>query len=155
MNFKSTKPLSDNPGTALIQCVTDMEICENNPNYVIDMDKLHAVIDYDGIFICSICLGGSHLARKVNNIWGLPLPNFSRTENDRILSMDRFRKNYFIEGLHRFFKNDPTVNKSSLIHSFCCNYFIHFEDFPDYHDDPDTFKNLMLLIGHAMEDWFA
>lgn len=56
--------LPDKPSELLAIALEDLELCENDPVYVIDMGKFHTPDESEGK--CHVCLAGAILAMRVN-----------------------------------------------------------------------------------------
>ena len=71
---KEQQELPDKLSAAILACLEDLEACEKNKNYKINMNVWHGAM-FDDLgnpldgpnCICRVCLGGARLARIINN----------------------------------------------------------------------------------------
>ena len=112
-NFKlrgDDRLLSSRPSEGLRACLDDLRMVERHPDYVVDMEIWHETLEdvegtpYDH---CSVCLGGSRLARIYDDpeffhSWNDLGHEFEPKQEARISSMDDFRKGDIYRGIWHY-----------------------------------------------------
>jgi hypothetical protein len=91
----TAEPLSEIPSIAILQALEDLEACERDPRYVVDMSCWHIPDDDQ----CAVCLAGSVMAKRLganHDVDFLPR-NFEK--RDMLRSLDRFRCGEINDGL--------------------------------------------------------
>ena len=158
-NFKLETPeLSDNPGTAILQCLEDLEACEKHPAYKINMQAWHHPSGTSNYppekQICHVCLGGARLARMYHNPHLQTKPEYlpDKKEQLKIEAMDYFRTGSFSSGIMHFCFSDetqpipePSISKLRKIR----------DDWMPYGDGPSTFKNNLRKMAKILEKEFS
>ena len=158
-NFKLETPeLSDNPGTAILQCLEDLEACEKHPAYKVNMQAWHHPLGTSNYpsekQICHVCLGGARLARMYHNPSLSTKPEYLPVERDqrKIEAMDIYRRGSFYSGTMRFFDHDeitpfpkPLVKKLREIR----------DEWVSYEKNSLLFKKNLRQMGKLLEKEFS
>jgi len=148
---KKTK-LPNLPSELIRVAVKDMELCEDDPDYRIDMGVWHQPIDEYNEF-CSVCFAGSVMSKTLkigpheyaepylgehcnNKLW-------SNKEADKFRALERFRRgeiHFAVELVVGGTHSDPFVLPT------------YIEDIQAYRLEPDVFKLQMLAIADELEE---
>jgi hypothetical protein len=86
--------LPDKPSELLAVALRDLELCEQDPRYVINMDQWHLPIA-DGL--CAVCLGGAVLAKSLGTPIHFLTDGNLHFEANKLTALDAFR----FGGIHR------------------------------------------------------
>lgn len=108
--------LPDKPSELLILAMTDLEACENDPNYRINMDHWCNYEDTNNGRVCEVCLAGAFLAKSTKYLPMQPnVTNVTASYRDHMLeangkipvkikdkmsAIDEFRCGYLVNGLN-------------------------------------------------------
>lgn len=119
--------LPDKKSELIRLAIADLEKCEQDPNYTIDMTRWHEP-RYDGV--CQVCLAGSVMAKTLNaNIrFYLDWVRYGSTTSYKLLFLDDIRT----------YSRIPVE-------------WISYDDRISYFLNPTKFKHNMLVIADRFE----
>ena len=149
---KGERELPDRLSAAIRECVRDLEICEKHPKYEINMSHWHNNfhIIRDPERKCSVCLGGSRLARIYND------PDFDFNHSmipAKVKSMDSVRCGNFMDAVGIFY----CLTSEELIAKPYCNQLRYLsghwktEHIGGYEADPANFKKDLIEVSYKLE----
>ena len=125
--------LPDKPSELVEIGLRDLELCEQDPKYVIMMSKWHEpIIDFSGgkKTVCAVCLAGAVMAKTMRTPPNERVHPFTQSGNDvyKLMALDNFRTGEFSDA----FVNLDIVDQPDI-------------DFEPrlYSNDPDGFKEDM------------
>lgn len=101
-NFKlqeNEKELSNTPSLAIEQCLNDLEMCEQHPDYEINMSVRHSRLGKK----CRVDLGGSRIARINDDINKNAYLPHGEIETNKIESMASFERLHIKDGIRFFY----------------------------------------------------
>jgi hypothetical protein len=132
------KKLPDKPSELLRLALHDLELCERDPKYRIDMEDWM----YETENTCHVCLAGSVLAKtcgvRTYDHWGR-----NNIVYDKMRAINLFRVGKIGEGLDYLgFGGEMFLWGYALVNCVPC----------DYKDDPELFKLQMLELSYALEN---
>ena len=148
-NFKrdDSFKMPDEPSAGLRVALHDLILCEDHPNYKINMRSWHKP---DRLFgrLCEVCFGGAVLARLENNPRRLVVSSdYSDVGERKIVAMDYFRKSLVVTGTRIYLGLDVLGDE------LCAELAdIHGDEiWVCYEDDPEKFKKNLFLIADKLE----
>lgn len=133
MNPTETK-LPDKPSALIRVALRDLEACEKDPRYEIEMDYWHQA---NGV--CKVCLAGSVMAKSLGAPPDKSLGSYDFDEDGKLVALDYFRLGWIKDGLYQMTGGPvPTsLRKDRRIAS--------------YSDDPADFKRDMNALADELE----
>lgn len=132
---KNTLP--DKPSELIRVALFDLEACERDPLYRVEMDDWHA--PKNGV--CEVCLAGATLAKRFNapRDEHLDPGDFGNDVEEKLYALNEFRVGFVASGLGDMGLDIPDEMLGS----------VHV---PDYRTNPDAFKVAMRAIANELED---
>ena len=128
--------LPDKPSQLIRLAIADLEKCEQHPNYEIDMEKWWL----QGKKKCYVCLAGAVMAQTLPDSYLHSDPCIVPANYPSSISSKLHALNYFRMGL--------TVLGMSQLGIDYKGYDMYV---PDYKDNPELFKEIMLLMAEKFE----
>jgi len=140
--------LPDKIGDLIRVAIKDLEECEADPNYLIEMDYWHYPVGLGNKKICMVCLARSVMAKTIGVDYGVcnPAEVQNKEDEDKLLLLNWLRKimtDY--EEFHcyeEFLGEVPGLG--SLIEAG------ELFDAVPYYEDPRQFKSDMLVLASLM-----
>ena len=130
-------PLPDKPSELIRIALDDLEACEADPRYEIDMGRWHGAADPT----CSVCLAGAVMAQRLRISLDTDASpsSFDPDTDCKLLALNEFRMGYIGSGLD--FMKVP-YNFDDISYG---GYVI------DYRISPITFKKQLRDISNLLE----
>ena len=145
--------MPEKPSAGIRVAVHDLELCEQHPKYIINMSVWHERrCDGRGKKKpCEVCLGGSILARKVDD------DNFSQTFADiplgeKIHAMDYFRRGRISTGVTEYLESDLHYELGFAMMKEIGKIAMPYKgNWVTYEKDANKFKKNLLEIADKLE----
>jgi len=124
--------LPDKPSELILLAINDLEKCEKDPNYEINMSHWHLPSSFSGK--CYVCLAGSVMSKSL----GVEINHYSSPgffEGGKLSALNDFREGMFLEGFYAIFGfsiNVPKIFKE-----------LDGTITQGYHQDSELFKQTM------------
>ena len=130
--------LPDKPSDLIEVALGDLEKAELSPHYAVEMSDWHNPEEDE----CNVCLAGSVMAFSLNaNPLSTLGPSFFGEHENKLLALDSFRVGNMVDGIF-----DATNGKYEGKEIRAMLREVGYEDYrniPEYHRDPQLFKNSM------------
>jgi hypothetical protein len=125
--------LPDKPSELILLALSDLEACEKDPNYKIDMYSWHSPT-YGKI--CLVCLAGSVMAQtlKAYSFQNLLPHDFSEEIAKKLTALNLFREGDVARGLREL----------NIMKKF------RFRKIPEYDEYPEEFKAAMRKLARDL-----
>lgn len=136
--------------TVINLAMNDLELCEIDPKYKIDMTVWHIPNSH-----CTVCLAGSLMAKSLNIDKELNRDpdniDLSFEDREKLKSLDYFRRGQVIRGFYQFYNlgSDFDSNYSTDMNKLPKMIIeLHRETFiTSYENSPATFKRDMRVLA--------
>ena len=143
--------LPEKPSELIRLALHDMELCEQDDRYIIDMDAWHVAFENK----CYVCLAGSIIAKSLSaDIFRSAVPRDYNTEIiAKLLAIEEFRLGYVYNGirllvLEQFMSKGPDY----LFELFdSLNYKYVDRDIIKYEENPEKFTRQMHKLADDLE----
>lgn len=100
--------LPDKLSDLILISLADLEKCENDPNYRIDMDSWHHFVSLDNAFasisnVCHVCLAGAVAAKSLGIPITADLAFQDEREYKKLIAIDSIRAGQFTLAFYDFY----------------------------------------------------
>ena len=135
------KPLADKPSEMLRDAVGDLEKCEADPKYSIDMAVWYV---WKTPHKCFVCLGGAVIAQRLNPTehGELTSDDFDEATTRKLQALDLFREGDTHNGLCELGLIEDSPNPTIPVNLL---------NPPIYRHDPEAFKVAMLAQADRLQ----
>ena len=145
--------MPEKPSAGIRVAIHDLELCEKNPKYVINMNVWHERLYNDRAKkeLCEVCLGGSILARKVDDDY------FSHSSADtplgeKIHAMEYFRRGRIRTGVIEYLETDNYYELGfAMVKEIGKIAMPYMGNWVSYEGDSNKFKKNLLEIADKLE----
>ena len=144
--------LPDVPSELILLALHDLELCEKDPRYSIEMSEWHNPAYQNSVVgtlnmrlnfeVCAVCLAGSVMAKTLNTAIDERRYPQNFNEEKKFWALEHFRSGELSEGLDALgiVADDYPVNYD--ISGVMC----------DYEDGPEKFKSQMKAIATELKE---
>ena len=138
--------LPDALSQAIRDCLEDLEMCEKDRRYQINMNAWH-ILAANGK--CNVCLGGARLARIRDN----PEEDLVEGENipRKIYAMDKVKFGQMFEAAYWFYTDTNAMEKVLEMRSALNELTKTTGTIPSYHINKKKFKKILLQAADGLE----
>ena len=122
--------LPDKPSELIRLALYDLELCEQDDRYIVDMDTWHTPYKGDNNFLrnkCLVCLAGSVMVKSLDadDLKHLVPCDYNHKTEAKLLALDEFRRGYIYDGIKLLF---PESFKHMRFDDLSrCRYIIPYE----------------------------
>lgn len=142
--------LSNKPSEAILQAIEDLEWCEQDPRYRIDMDDWHTPVDD----VCYVCQAGAILTRRVAqdrrdeylSLMSASNIDIGNREVLKIKAFDELRNGYVEEFLIQWGVYAPHVYKLAEM------VYDDVWEWVKYNDDEEQYKDNMRIVSRVLKE---
>ena len=143
--------LPDKPSELIRVALADLEKCEADPRYLIDMDRWHSGIRHDSNEPCAVCFAGSVMAQRLGADHRYYISGPGRFDEDegKLHALNAFREGRIAAGLIAFYGHLPSSQPpgaSDVVESLVD------EGISPYAWDPSEFKSDMEALAEAFSE---
>ena len=133
--------LPEKPSELIRLALHDLELCEQNDRYAINMDRWHVPSENK----CYVCLAGSVMAKSLNaDAWNYLEPyDYIYKIKIKLLVLDEFRKGHVHKGIILLFPE--SFGHMRFDNLSCCRDIIPYEE------NPIKFKQQMHKLADDLE----
>ena len=148
--------MPENPSAGIRVAVHDLELCEQHPDYKIGMSVWHETRNFPskerhGRKLCVVCLGGSILARKIDNP-SFDLIHPENTLDRKIVAMDSFRRGCITNGVSLYYATNISCDwRDALREKVEAITPCSSKDWVSYSDSEEVFKKNLLEVADKLE----
>ena len=138
--MKNKITLPNKPSELIRLALHDLELCEKDKRYLIDMDDWHINDTSD---LCCVCLAGSVMAKSLKaNFYATLGPEiYNKSTKLKLFALDDFRTGDIRDGVEILFR----ITKNSQVD------LPPDRDICDYDKDPNKFKRDMRKLANEFE----